>query len=115
MIQRKIREAAVHEAGHAVLLEMLDVPYDHVSIAGGRPRCRAGGRLKSAWHLDLRSVFAADHAADSWIAPGVLGTLRQRRAALDDNPNRKLVAWLKGAMRPIAVHLDAEIAAALRR
>lgn len=39
MIQRKMREAAVHEAGHAVMMELLDLPYDRVSIAGGRPRC----------------------------------------------------------------------------
>jgi ATP-dependent Zn protease len=39
MIPLKMREAAVHEAGHAVMMELLDLPYDRVSIAGGRPRC----------------------------------------------------------------------------
>jgi ATP-dependent Zn protease len=39
MIQSKVREAAVHEAGHAVMMELLDIAYDRVSIAGGRPHC----------------------------------------------------------------------------
>jgi len=39
MNQLNTREAAVHEAGHAVMMELLDIPYDRVSIAGGRPRC----------------------------------------------------------------------------
>jgi hypothetical protein len=39
MIQSKVREAAVHEAGHAVMMELLDIADDRVSIAGGRPHC----------------------------------------------------------------------------
>lgn len=35
----KMREAAVHEAGHTVMMELLDIAYDRVSIARGRPRC----------------------------------------------------------------------------
>lgn len=70
MIQRKMCEAAVHEAGHAVLLELLDIPYDHVSIAGGRPRCAGRWVSNVERTLDpVRRAFMAltAGAAAQWV------------------------------------------------
>ena len=63
----KMREAAVHEAGHTVMMELLDIPYDRVSIAHGRPRCawiwvsgveRATGPVQRAFMALMAGVVA---------------------------------------------------------
>jgi hypothetical protein len=84
MIQRKMREAAVHEAGHAVMMELLDIPYDHVSIAGGRPRC--AGRWLSGVERTIGPVRRAFMALTA--GPAAQWVLLARKA----NAQRRYIA-----------------------
>jgi ATP-dependent Zn protease len=100
MIQRKMREAAVHEAGHAVLLELLDIPYDHVSIAGGRPRC--AGRWVSSVECALdpvRRTFMALTAgtAAQWVLLDRTANAQRRYIAKSDH-DHVLAAKLLGSV-----------------
>lgn len=64
------REAAVHEAGHTVMMELLDIPYDRVSIAHGRPRCAGRWVSNVERTLDpVRRAFMAltAGAAAQWV------------------------------------------------
>ena len=95
MIQRKIREAAVHEAGHAVMMELLDIPYDRVSIAGGRPRC--AGRWVSGVERTLGPVQRAFMAltagtAAQWVLLDRKANAQQRYI---DKGNHELVGAAK--------------------
>ena len=44
---------------------------------------------------DRRVIFIPEDEADPWIAPGLLGTLPQRRFSLEKNPRKELVEWIR--------------------
>jgi hypothetical protein len=100
MIQLKMREAAVHEAGHAVMMELLDIPDDHVSIAGGRPRC-AWRWVSGVEHtLDpVRRAFMALTAgsAAQWLLLDQTANAQQRYIAKSDH-DHALAAKLLGSV-----------------
>jgi hypothetical protein len=100
MIQRKMREAAVHEAGHAVMMELLDIPYDRVSIAGGRPRCARRWVSNVERTLDpVRRAFMALTAgtAAQWVLLDRTANAQRRYIAKSDH-DHALAAMLLGAV-----------------
>jgi hypothetical protein len=89
-------EAAAHEAGHAVMMELLDLPYDRISIARGRPRC--AWRWVSNVERDVepvrRAIMAlAAGAAAQWVLLA-RGADAQRRYIGDSGHELALAARL---------------------
>jgi tRNA U34 5-carboxymethylaminomethyl modifying enzyme MnmG/GidA len=100
MIQSKMREAAVHEAGHAAMLELLDIPYDRVSIAGARTRC--AGRWVSNVERTLDPVRRAfmvltAGAAAQWVLLDRKANAQRRYIAKSDH-DHVLAAKLLGSV-----------------
>jgi hypothetical protein len=123
----KLREAAVHEAGHTVMMELLDIPYDRVSIAHGLPRCawiwvsgveRATGPVQRAFmalmagvvaqrllldrHVDTQRRYTAESDHDLALAARLL------RSVTDDaRENTRLLRETLDRLKPNACPIDA--------
>jgi hypothetical protein len=100
MIQLKMREAAVHEAGHAVMMVLLDIPYDRVSIASGRPRCARRWVSNVERTLDpVRRAFMALTAgtAAQWVLLDRTVNAQERYIAKSDH-DHVLAAKLLGSV-----------------
>lgn len=108
MNQSKMREAAVHEAGHVVMMELLDIPYDHVSIAGARPRC--AGRWVSNVERTLapvrRAVLALSAGAAAQWALLDRKANGQRRYIAKSDHDHVLAAKLLGSVTSDAGEID---------
>ena len=88
MIPLKMREAAVHEAGHAVMMELLDIPYDRVSIAGSRPRCawRWASNVERTLEPVRRAFMALTAgAAAQWVLLDRKANAQRRYIAKSDH------------------------------
>jgi hypothetical protein len=83
-----MREAAIHEAGHTVMMELLDIPYSRVSIARGRPRCAWIWVSRVERTLDpVRRAFMAltAGAAAQWVLLDRTVNAQERYIAKSDH------------------------------